>query len=83
MTPIKLISLSISIKKPIKKPRTISLNLSIINDFFADWMTYSIKGFFYQWAIVPNIVPFIVNSMLIILAFLSVNQFYYKKKLMA
>tara|TARA_B100000401_G_C52724936_1_gene680561 strand:- start:386 stop:874 length:489 start_codon:yes stop_codon:yes gene_type:complete len=46
-------------------------------------ISYSIKGFFYQWAIVPNIVPFIVNSMLIILAFLSVNQFYYKKKLMA
>ena len=45
-------------------------------------ISYSIKGFFYQWAIVPNIVPFIVNSMLIILAFLSVNQFYYKKKLM-
>jgi len=54
----------------------------IIYIIFVLVISYSIKGFFYQWAIIPNIVSIIINSMLIILAFLSINQFYYKKQLM-
>ena len=44
-------------------------------------MSYTIKSFFYQWAITPNLIPIIVNSALIIFSFLSINQFYYKKQL--
>ena len=45
-------------------------------------ISYSIKGFFYQWSIILNIVPITINSVLISSVFLSINQFYYKKQLM-
>ena len=45
-------------------------------------VSYAIKGFFYQWSIIPNIIPIIINSTFVMLALLSINQFYYQKQLM-
>ena len=58
------------------------IHTKIIYIIFVLAISYSIKGFFYQWAIIPNIIPIILNSILIVFTFLSINRFYYKKQLM-
>ena len=44
-------------------------------------LVYSAKVLFYQWYILPNLIPVIVNPIIILAAFLSINIFYYKKQL--
>ena len=44
-------------------------------------LVYSAKVLFYQWYILPNLLPVIVNPIIILAAFLSINIFYYRKQL--
>ena len=45
-------------------------------------ISYSIKSIFYQWSLIPHVVPIIINSLLVIVTFLSINKYYYKNQLM-
>ena len=44
-------------------------------------LSYTAKVLFYQWDLLANIIPIVINSIIIIMAFLSINVFYYKRQL--
>ena len=45
-------------------------------------ISYSIKSIFYQWSLIPHVIPIILNSLLVLITFLSINKYYYKNQLM-